>query len=142
MRGFLVFVLVAAVAVGALGYWRGWFTVSDNGKVDVEVNKTKFQQDKATFGKTVSDKAHALEGKVDHLWHKSQGLTGDEKVHVQKEITELKAKRDRLERQIKDLDDAGQDKFESLKEDLSKNLDEVEKKIDDLSKKLEKVTDK
>ena len=68
-----------------------------------------------------------------------EGLTGEEKAQTQKELAELKKKHGRLEQQIKALDEAGQDKFDGLKEDLAKNLEEVEKKTQELTKKLEKA---
>jgi hypothetical protein len=40
-------------------------------------------------------------------------------------VMSLKPKEDRLEQQIKELDDAGQDRFESIRQDLSKTLEEV-----------------
>ena len=46
MKKFLVVVLVLVVAVGALGYWRGWFSVTREGKVDVQGDPAKFKQDK------------------------------------------------------------------------------------------------
>ena len=51
-------------------------------------------------------------------------------------------KHDRLEQQFKEIEDAGQGRFESIKQDLSKSLEEVEKKIEELTKKLEKGKEK
>jgi chromosome segregation ATPase len=142
MKKFLIFVLVLVVAVGALGYWRGWFTVTKDGKVDVQVDQAKLKQDKETFSKTASEKTKSLKVQVAGLWKKSEGLTGDDKARAQKELDELTKKHDRLEQQIRELDDAGPDRFESIKQDLAKNLDEVEKKIEELTKKMEKGKDK
>ena len=142
MKKLLVVVLVLVVAVGALGYWRGWFSVTKEGKVDVQVDPAKFKQDKEAFSKTVGEKAKAMKDQVASLWKKSEGLTGDDKAHAEKELGELEKKHDRLEQQIKELEDAGQDRFESIKQDLSKTLEEVEKKIEELTKKLEKGKDK
>jgi chromosome segregation ATPase len=139
MQKLLIFVLVLAVAIGGLGYWRGWFSVSRAG---AQVDAEKFKQDKADFSKTVREKAKAMKEQVATLGKKSEGLTGGDKVHAQKELGELNEKHDRLEQQIKELEATGQDKFESIKEDLSKNLKEVEKKIEELTKKLDKGTDK
>jgi predicted nucleic acid-binding Zn-ribbon protein len=61
---------------------------------------------------------------------------------LQEELGELKKKHDRLEQQIKELDDAGQSRFESIRQDLSKTLEEVEKKIEELTKKLENGKDR
>lgn len=143
MKKVLVFVVVLLVAVGALGYWRGWFSVTKEGKVDVQVDPVKFKQDKAAFGKTVGEKAKAMKEQVATLWKKSAGLTGDDKAHVEKELADLEKKHERLEKQLKELEDTtGPDKFEGIKQDLSKSLEEVEKKIEELTKKLEKGKDK
>ena len=142
MKKLLVVVLVLVVGGGALGYWRGWFSVAKEGKVDVQVDPAKFKQDKEAFSKTVGEKAKAMKDQVASLWKKSEGLTGDDKAHAEKELAELEKKHERLEKQLKELDDAGQDKFESIKQDLSKTLEEVEKKIEELTKKLEKGKDK
>ena len=139
MKNLLVVILVLIVAVGALGYWRGWFRVADE---HVQVDPAKFKQDKEAFSKSVSEKAKAMKDQVASLGKKSEGLTGDDRAHAEKELGELKKKHDRLEQQIKELEDSGQARFESIKEDLSKNLEEVEKKIEELTKKLEKGTDK
>jgi cell division protein FtsB len=138
MRRILVVVLLLVVAVGALGYWRGWFSVTREGQVDVQVDQAKFKQDKVAFSKTVGEKAKAIKDQVASLWNKTEGLTGDDKAHAQKELGELRKKHDRLEQQIKELEDASQDGFESIKQDLSTTLEEVEKKIEELTKKLEK----
>jgi chromosome segregation ATPase len=142
MKRLLIFILVLVVAAGALGYWRGWFSVTKEGKVDVQVDPAKFKQDREAFSKTVGDKAKALKDQVASLWKKSEGLTGDDKAHAQKELGELKTKHDRLEQQFKELEDAGQGRFESIKQDLSKSLEDVEKKIEELTKKLEKGKEK
>jgi hypothetical protein len=139
MKKLLIFVLVLAVAVGVLGYWRGWFNVSREG---VQVDAEKFKKDREDFSKTVSEKAKVVKNKFANLWKKSEGLKGDEKVQAEKELAELEKKHERLVLQLKELEDAGQDRFESIKQDLSKNLDEVERKMQDLTKKLEKGKDK
>jgi DNA anti-recombination protein RmuC len=145
MRRVLVVVLVLVVGVGVLGYWRGWFSFTKegaDGKVQVHFDTAQFNKDKEVFGKTVNEKAKVMKDQVASLWKKTEGLTGDDKAQAQKELTELNQKHGRLEKQIKELEDAGRDKFESIKEDLSKSLEEVEKKIADLTKKLEKGKDK
>ena len=142
MKRLLVVVLVVVVAVAALGYWRGWFSLTKEGKVDVQADTAKIQQDKEAFSKTVGEKAKAMKGKVADLWKKTEGLTGDDKAHAEKELAELEKKHERLEKQLKELEEAGPDRFESTKQDLSKTLEEVEKKIEELTKKLEKGKDK
>ncbi len=134
MKKLLVVVLVLAVAVGVVGYWRGWFNFSREG---VQVDAEKFKKDREAFSKTVGEKAKVVKNKFASLWKKSEGLTGDEK----KELAELEKKHERLEKQLKELGDVGEDKFESIKQDLSKNLEEVEKKMQELTKKLDKGKD-
>jgi DNA anti-recombination protein RmuC len=142
MKRFLVFVLLVAVAVGALGYWRGWFNVTNDGKVAVHIDPAKFKKDKDAFSKTVGAKTKVMKDQVASLWKKTEGMTGDDKAQAQKELEELKQKHNRLELQLSELEVAGHDKFESIKQDLTKALDEVEKKIEELTKKLDKGKDK
>jgi len=127
MKNLLLLVLVLVVAIGAVGYWRGWFSVTSD-----------FQRDKEAFSKTVSEKTSAMKDKIADLWKKTEGRKDADNAQLQKELGELKTKHERLEQQIKELDAAGKDKFDSLKQDLSKNLEEVETKIEQLKKKLEK----
>jgi prophage DNA circulation protein len=131
MKKLLVVVLVLIVAIGAVGYWRDWFNLT-------QVHPDKFKHDREDFSKTVVDKAKAVKDQVASLWNKSEGMTGDDKA----ELGELKEKHDRLEQQIKQLDEVGQDRFESIKQDLSKNLEDVETKIAALTKKVDKAKDK
>ena len=125
------------VAVGALGYWRGWFSFNKDGKENVQVDKAKLKQDKEDFIK----KERAMKDKVANLGNNTEGLTGTEKAQTQEQLDDLKKQHDRLEKQIGELDDADPDKYESIKQGLEKDLKEVDKKIDDLTKKLEKGKD-
>jgi len=142
MKRLLVVVLVLIVAVGALGYWRGWFSVTKDGKVDVQVDPAKFKQDRDAFSKTVGEKAKAMKDQVAALFKKSEGLTGDDKAHAEKELAELEKRHERLQKQINELEGAGQERFESIRQDLSNSLEDVEKKIEELTKKLEKGKEK
>jgi hypothetical protein len=142
VKNFLVFVFVLAAALAALGYWRGWFDVSNQGQIDIQVDSAKFKSDKEAFGKSVGEKTKALKDEVASLWTKTEGMTGDDKACAQKELADLKAQHDRIEQQINELEEAGQDRFASIKHDLSKSLDEVERKIEELKNKLEKGKDK
>ncbi|MEX1027665.1 MAG: hypothetical protein WD049_06625 [Candidatus Paceibacterota bacterium] len=106
MRRLLLFVVVLAVAVGALGYWRGWFSLTKEGTVDIQVDADKFKLDKDAISKSFGEKVQATKDKIASLRKKSEGLTSDEKALTQQELNELEAKHDRLEQQIKELDDA------------------------------------
>lgn len=139
MKNFLVFIVVVAVAIGAVGYYRGWFTVAkEDGREQVQVDKSKFEHDKKAVSKKVGEEAKTLKEKLDHLFEKSKGLTADE----QKELDELKKKHERLEQQVKTLEESGEDKFQGIKDDLEKSLADVQKKIDDLTEKVSKRKDK
>ena len=126
------------VGVAALSYWQGWFSVTKERKVDVQADPAKFKQDKDAFGKTVGEKTKALKERIASLWAKAEGLKVDDKAQAKKELAELETKQERLEKQLKELEDAGPDKFESIKQDLSKALAEVEQKIEELTQKLAK----
>ena len=66
MKGFLIFLVVAVIAVGGFGLYRGWWSVSsekgaDNKThIDITVNKDKFSED----GKAALKKVEAVEQKV------------------------------------------------------------------------------
>jgi peptidoglycan hydrolase CwlO-like protein len=141
MKKFVVFLLVLVLAVGVLSYWRGWFSVTKEGAVDVQVDSAKFKQDKDAFSKTVGAKASAIKDQVAGLWKKSEGLTGDAKAKTQKDLGALQEKHDRLDQQIKDLDDAGADRFQTIKADLTKSLEEVDARIEALTKQLDRAHD-
>lgn len=138
MYRIFVIALVLLVAIGAVGYSRGWFKVTNEGQVEVQVDQEKVQDDKESFSKAVSEKAQDLKDQVATLWEESEGLTGDDKTQAQKELSDLKEKRDRLESQIQELEDASGDRFESIKEDLSNNLEDVKKNIVELKATLAK----
>jgi len=142
MKNLLVIVLVLLVGIAALGYWRGWFGVTKEGQVGVQVDAAKFKQDKDAFSKTVGEKAKAMKHQVASLLEKSKLLKGDAKAHAETELAELNKKHDRLEKQINEFESAGQGQFETLKQDLSRALEEVEKRIAVLTSKMEKGHDK
>jgi chromosome segregation ATPase len=138
MRYLLIVVVVLAVAVGGVGYCRGWFGFTTDGKVDVHVDRAKFKQDRVAFAKTVGEQAKSMKVKVAGLWKKAEGLTGDDRKAAEKELGELNAKHARLEQQLTDLEEAGDDRFETIKQDLSNTLEEVDREIEGLRNKLEK----
>jgi chromosome segregation ATPase len=142
MKKLLIVGLALVVGVAALGYWRGWFRVTGGGDAEVQVDHAQFERDKNAFGTTVGEKTRALKGRITGLWTKAEGLTGDEKARAKKELGELEQKHERLEKQLKELEEAGADEFESVKRDLLASLAEVEKKIEELTQRLAKGHDK
>ncbi len=90
------------------------------------------------FSKSAGEKAKAMKEMVANLWKKSAKLADADKAHAEKELGELEKKHDKLESQLKELEETGANRFESLKQDLTKALEEVEQRTADLTKKLEK----
>jgi hypothetical protein len=64
-----------------------------------------------------------LKDRIAGLWKKNGGLTGDDKARTEKDLAELETEHERLEKQLKELSEAGEDKFEGIKQDLSKSLE-------------------
>ena len=69
-------------------------------------------------------------------WRRRPGLLAE------KELAELEKQHERLEQQFKELEHAGQDKSDSIKQDHSKDLEEVDKKIEELTTKRAKGKDR
>src|SRR5579863_8173674 len=137
MKNLAVIILVLLVAIGLLGWYQGWFTVTNkDGKVNVEVDREKIKADRNTFTKAASEKMKAMKDSIAGLAKKSESLKGDEKERVQAEIHDLEKTHDKLEKQISDLSAAAEPRFESIKQDLTKQLEDVDKKIAELTKKL------
>jgi hypothetical protein len=137
MKRVLIGIVVLLAAVVA--YFQGWFSVKkEDGKLKVVTDPAKFKQDKAAFSKLIAEKAWAAKDKVASMRKKSEGLTGEDKAHAEKELAELETRHDRLEKQLQELEGAGEDKFETIKQDLTKSLEDVQKRMDELTKKLEK----
>ncbi len=142
VKKLIVAVLVLIILVGGVGYWREWFVLTKDGNAGVQVDSGKFKDDREAFGKAFGEKAKALKVKVAGLWKTHEGQTPAERAKIQKELDELTKKHERLEEQIKELNEAGPEKFESTKRDLGESLDDVEKKIEELTKKIDKGSDK
>ena len=137
MKNLAVIILVLLVVIGIVGWHQEWFTVTNtDGKVKVHVDREKFKTDRDAFEKSASQKIKGMKDSIAGLSKKSENLKGDEKTRVQTEIHELEKTRDRLENQIRDLSDAAEPNFESIKQDLSTRLEEVDTKIAALTKKL------
>lgn len=135
MKRLLVFLVIVAVGVGILGYSRGWFGMTKEG--NVAVDREQFEKDKTAFNKMISEKARSIKESVSNWWKKSN-LSGADKASAQKELDELQKKHDSLEAQLKELEEAGEQKFEKLRQSLTTELAEVEKRSAELMKKLEK----
>lgn len=129
MKKVLVVVLVLVVGIGALGYYLKWFTFEKkDGKTTFVLHPEKFKKDKDA----VALKAKALKDKM--LKTKTAELTGKDK----EEFEALSKEHDTLEKQISELENLEDAKFDEDVKTLQKSLDDVDKKLDALNKKLEK----
>jgi hypothetical protein len=129
MKKLLALIAVLVIAAVAVGFWRGWFTfetAKDEGKVhvDLTVNKEKFKQDKEKLKEKAAERSKAMKEKLAALREKAKGLSADEKAKAGKEIEELSRKHEALEAKIKDLDEAGEEKFEELKKGITGAIEE------------------
>jgi len=142
MKKLLIAIVALVVLVGGIGLWRGWFTLTKEGKVNVHVDPAKFKQDRDALSKTIGEKAKTMKTRIANLVKKSEGLKGEEKTHVEQQLAELQKKHDLLEKQLTEIAASGQDTFGVLERELTANHDEVEKLIEEVTKKLEKGKDK
>ncbi len=138
MKKLLIAVVVLVLLAGGIGLWRGWFTVTQEGKLNIHADPVKFKQDRDALGKSIGEKAKAMKVRIADLVKKSEGLKGEDKVRVEQELAQLQKKHDLLEQQIKEIAASGQDTFGMLERELTENHDAVEKLIEELTKKLEK----
>jgi hypothetical protein len=129
VKKLVALIVVLVIAGVAVAFWRGWFafeTSKDDGKVhvDLTVNKEKFKQDKEKLKEKVAEKSKAMKDKLAGLREKAKGLSGEEKARADKEIGDLSRKHESLEAKIKDLDEAGEEKFEELKKSITGAIEE------------------
>jgi hypothetical protein len=131
MKKLLGFLVLVALVVGGVGYWRGWFvfkkTDDNDGKPNITVNKDKFQEDKAAFLKAAGAKLKALKEKLEGKRSQSKELTGEDKAKADREIRELEAKHGTLDAKLKDADKAAEGEFEGAKSELNRALDDLSK---------------
>lgn len=65
--------------------------------------------------------------KIDHLIHETKGAKDDVRVEVEKKISELKKKKEKIEEDFKEYKD--KDKWNDAKSHLSVALDELKKAL-------------
>jgi chromosome segregation ATPase len=122
MKKLLVFLLVLAVAVGGVGYWRGWYTF---GKGHPSVNREKFKQDRDTFKQAAGKKLHSLKDLLTRKKSEAKNLTGEAKAKKEKESADLEEQYKQLSAKINSLDEVTEDKLDSVEKDLNKDLDDL-----------------
>ncbi|HLN26928.1 MAG TPA: hypothetical protein VK395_04245 [Gemmataceae bacterium] len=143
MKNLLVLVVLVAIVVLGVGLWRGWFDFGgkkegDQVKANLNVNLTKFKQDKEEFQKILNEKSGGMKKKLAKLKDKAKDLTGDAKVKTEKEIEGLSKKHLDLQSKMKDLEEATEEKLQGLKSSIMKEFeDEPKGGKEDESKKPE-----
>jgi hypothetical protein len=122
-------VVVIAIGVVALGFYRGWFetgTKKEDGKqqVNLNVNTNKFKEDKESFKKALAARSKSLKDKLAGLSDKAKHLTGEAKAKAEKEIAALNKKHQNIESKAKQVDETTEEKFDDLKKSVKDDLDE------------------
>ena len=116
MKKLLVVLVVLVIAAGAVGYWRGWFTVEtkkEDGKTQVglTINKDKFKEDRAALKKRVAERSKSIKEKIASLRAgKKDG----------KEVEDLVKKEKELDAKMKEIEEAADDKIGDLEKGVSK----------------------
>ena len=130
MKNLLILVVIVAIGVGATGYALGWFkgsTLSTKDKTDVTVtvDKEKWRQDRDAFQKQAEAKLKDLDQSIDELKTKSKSATAEAKVQYDEAISALSKQATAARAEIRELGDATQDRWESVKTRLSASLDDL-----------------
>lgn len=129
-----LFGLIVLLVVGvAVAYWQGWIkfqkTETDEGKprLQITVDKEKFQQDKEKLKKAAGEKSKDWKERLADLRKKAEGQSGEEKTKTEKEIEALNKKKQELEAKLKEIEEAGGDKVEDAQKKLNTLLEELKK---------------
>jgi hypothetical protein len=130
MKGFLVVLVIAAVAIGAIGFTQGWFkgsTTTTPDKIDVTgtVDKDKWRQDRDAFHKQAEARLKDLDRSMDELKTKSKNATGEAKVQYDEAMTALSKQAAAAREDMRELGSATQERWESVKTRLSASLDDL-----------------
>jgi predicted nucleic acid-binding Zn-ribbon protein len=129
VKGFVAFVVVLALIVVALGFWRNWFefgTKKEDGKVhaNLDVNLNKFKADKEAFKKLLGDKAKSVKEDLTSLKNKAKDLTGEAKAKVEREIDSLTKRHEHIENKMTEIEESTEEKFKDLKNSLKDETEE------------------
>jgi ABC-type proline/glycine betaine transport system substrate-binding protein len=120
VKSLLGFLVVLAIGIVALGFWRGWFDVGGqkaDGKVqaNLDINVAKFKADKEALKKLLGEKSSTLKAKLATLKNKAKDLTGEAKAKAEKEIEALTKKHEAMEKKITEVDGSTEEKLLDLK---------------------------
>jgi hypothetical protein len=120
MKSLAIAVVVIAVVIVALGFWRGWFDLGgkqEDGKVgaNLDINVNKLKADKEAFKKELGEKSKAMKEKMASLKTKAKGLSEEAKADVEKEIEALGKQHETLEKKMSEVEESTEEKFTELK---------------------------
>lgn len=130
MKKVLFSLVLLIIAIGALAYVRGWFSVPEDAethKRKLVVDQEKFAKDRAAFKTTVEEQASKAKAKLAEWREALKSSPPDDKAKTEKTLAELDKQITELEEHAKDLDQAGEEKLEKLRERLDKLREHLDK---------------
>ncbi|MFO0820523.1 MAG: hypothetical protein U1A77_21430 [Pirellulales bacterium] len=103
MRRFLIAVVVLAIAMGAIDYGRGWFSLTKEDSLDLQVDADNSPHDRTAFRNAFSEQLRSTKDKLATLRKQTERLTSDDRSLIQQQLDDLAEEYDRLEKQINEL---------------------------------------
>jgi exopolysaccharide biosynthesis protein len=137
----LAVVVILAVAVVGLGFYRGWFsaeskTGSTGTEVAVNVDHEKFKNDKEQYQKKAEARLKELDAQLEKLTAKSSDATGDTKTQLEKDIETLKGKKEIARKKLGEIQEASAEKWEDFKLGMESTFDDLKKGFDSAASKF------
>lgn len=132
MRRLITPIFMLAVCLGGIGYMRGWFTVTPTPNAEkktrytVDVNPAKFNSDKAAFLRYATPIVSDLEKKLNDLIARSKQADPAAQPMLQQEIDDLTKQHQALQQDVKNLDSASPESFETSKTQVQQNIDNLQ----------------
>jgi hypothetical protein len=142
MKNLIIALVVIAIAVAGVGYWRGWYTFGDK-QHPIVFDKDKFKKDKEAWKTGIADKYKSLKTKIAGKKDKIKESKGEEKARLEKELEDLEKREKAIEAKLKQIDSTEVDEtFNDLKMEVTKDLEETGKDDKDKEKDKDKGKDK
>lgn len=135
MLKFLGFILVLALLVGAWGYHRGWFSISEtnvNGSEQVTfgLDKEKLKQDLHGAHSALDAKLRDFEAQLAKLKERAKVASGDQKVALDRQVQGFERDRDQISNKLTDLKSATGDKAKVIGDEIQALLDKSRAALD------------
>ena len=135
MRAFMILFILIAVVVGVIGYERHWFTIStesdnEHTGVNISINKEPWHKDRDDFHKQADAKLNDMQRKLDDLKARASRADASAGKAMNETIDELHRKYQAARAELQELDQAGQEKWQSAKTKLSEAMDDLRKGVD------------